>query len=1101
MASGTLVAVSRGGTPGNGQLAVAPGGTAVGAVISADGFAYVSLGGLAASTVLSGGDLGVYGGTAVDTTIGRGSIETVGVAFLVSSNEIVAGVATATTIDGGTLDLEGGNATGDILFGGSGGGLLDIGATTMPSAVISGFGPSDGIDLEDVPYTGLGTATFDAATEVLTVTEGGSSYTLELAGIAASATFSLSADGLSGTGVAMVGAGTSSVSSGVVSSGVDVGNGAQVDVLSGGTAIATTVGAGAGAFVLLGGTEIGTMVQSRGLDEVMAGGIASATTVDAYGRDQVYGVATGALVGYGGAQAIFAGGTAVQSVVDGALTVFSGGVTTSAELVDGSEYVSSGGVASGTLVAGSGGIALGDGAIYVGSGGTMTGAVVNLDGYAALSAGGLAIGTILSGGDMAVDGGTAIDTTIGRGSTETVADVYVVSTAQFIAGVASDTTIAGGTLALDGAIAEGGILFGGTAPGFLDISGTVMPAATIGGFGAADEIDLENLAYSPSGTVSLDSATDVLTVTEGGSSVALQLGGSYGGTVFGLGPDAGTGTVVAIAGSGRVTVSSGVTSTGIGLDNGGVLTLLSGGTAISTTVGAGGVALVSGGGSALATVVQSRGLDLVLSGGVASATVVQSSGGEAVYGSAVGTTVDYAASQTVFGGGTAAGTLVSGTEFVASGGVTRGADVSFGFEVVSSGGLALDTLVGVVGSSALGAGEMAVSSGGTAVGSVVGGPGFVTLSAGALAIGTILSGGDLALAGGTAVGTTIGSGGIETVFVTYVFSTGDYLSGLASATTIAGGTLLLEGGSATGGILFSGSTAGLLDISGTAMPTTPISGFSAGDEIDLENLPFGASGTVTLDASTDVLTVVEGGSSAALELAGADTGDTFTLNPDTGSGTVIGLSSSGTVVGTSDVPCFAAGTRISTDRGEIAVEHLVVGDRVLTGEGEAMPIRWIGHRRVDCRRHPEPRRIWPVLIEADAFAAGSPGRVVLLSPDHAVFAEGVFIPIRHLIDGAAIRQLVVPFVTYFHVELDRHAVILAERLPVESYLDTGDRTGFDTAAGPVALHPAFAAERTDTAFLMDALGFAPLRVTGPEVAAVRTRLAARAAKGRRQARG
>jgi autotransporter passenger strand-loop-strand repeat protein len=508
-------------------------------------------------------------------------------------------------------------------------------------------------------------------------------------------------------------------------------------------------------------------------------------------------------------------------------------------------------------------------------------------------------------------------------------------------------------------------------------------------------------------------------------------------------------------------------------------------------VNAGGLIAVSGGGSAIGTIVNARGLDEVLSGGVARATIVSAYGGEAVYGTAISTVVAYAGSQTVFGGGMAAGSLVDGSELVLAGGVTSGAELTDGTEFVFSGGVANGTVLAVSVDGAFGDGGLAVASGGTADSTVIDPGGFASLSRGAIAIGTILSGGGLALSGGTAIDTTIGSGGVLSALVTYVFSTGDYYTGVASATTIAGGTLVLDGGAATGGILFSGSGPGLLEISGAVMPTATISGFAASDAIDLQSVAYTGSGTVSLDPSTEVLTVTEGGSSLALQLAGSYAATTFSLEPDTGSGSIIGLSNAGAVIGTSDVPCFAAGTRIATARGAIAVEQLAIGDRVVTVEGDMRPVRWIGSRRVDCRRHPHPAKVWPVVILAHAFGPGAPERDLWLSPDHSVFAEDVLIPVKHLINGATIRQIAMPAVTYFHIALDRHAVLLAEGLPAESYLDTGDRSGFESADQPMTLHPAFASERADIAFVMDVMGYAPLRVTGPEVEQVKARISQR----------
>ena len=199
------------------------------------------------------------------------------------------------------------------------------------------------------------------------------------------------------------------------------------------------------------------------------------------------------------------------------------------------------------------------------------------------------------------------------------------------------------------------------------------------------------------------------------------------------------------------------------------------------------------------------------------------------------------------------------------------------------------------------------------------------------------------------------------------------------------------------------------------------------------------------------------------------------------------------------VTCFAAGTRIGTPDGDVRVEDLSVGDLVLTLDGTAEPIRWIGRRVVDCRRHPTPAAVMPVLVEAHSFGSGQPARDLFLSPDHAIFAEGVFIPVKYLINGDTIRQINTASVTYFHVELPQHNVILSEGLASESYLDSADRSSFASADGVIRLQPLFGGELGDVTLAWEALGFAPLRVTGDEVERVRALLRATANKTARAA--
>lgn len=202
---------------------------------------------------------------------------------------------------------------------------------------------------------------------------------------------------------------------------------------------------------------------------------------------------------------------------------------------------------------------------------------------------------------------------------------------------------------------------------------------------------------------------------------------------------------------------------------------------------------------------------------------------------------------------------------------------------------------------------------------------------------------------------------------------------------------------------------------------------------------------------------------------------TITILPDTSGGDV--------------VSCFAAGTPIQTTTGEHPVETLAVGMIVPTVFGpptkfgpQPAEIVWIGHRHVDCRRHPRPEAVWPIRIRRGAFGPDRPHRDLLLSPDHAVLVEDVLIPVRYLVNGASIVQEPMDEITYYHVELDRHDVVLAAGLAAESFLDTGNRVAFANGGPAVAAWPDFAPLRWETE------ACAPLVLTGPILERVRTRL-------------
>ena len=167
-----------------------------------------------------------------------------------------------------------------------------------------------------------------------------------------------------------------------------------------------------------------------------------------------------------------------------------------------------------------------------------------------------------------------------------------------------------------------------------------------------------------------------------------------------------------------------------------------------------------------------------------------------------------------------------------------------------------------------------------------------------------------------------------------------------------------------------------------------------------------------------------------------------------------GLEALGVTNFAAETPCFCRGTLILTARGEVPVEEIKLGDMLVTVSGGLSPIGWIGRRTV-AARFADPLRTWPVRIRAGALAEGVPARDLLLSPDHAVCVDGVLVQAGALVNGTSIvRETVVSEVfVYYHLELDDHALILADNVPSETFIDNVERLGFDNWAEHEALFP------------------------------------------------
>jgi hypothetical protein len=138
-------------------------------------------------------------------------------------------------------------------------------------------------------------------------------------------------------------------------------------------------------------------------------------------------------------------------------------------------------------------------------------------------------------------------------------------------------------------------------------------------------------------------------------------------------------------------------------------------------------------------------------------------------------------------------------------------------------------------------------------------------------------------------------------------------------------------------------------------------------------------------------------------------------------------------------PCFLAGTRIATPRGEVPVEQLVAGDTLSTNSGAAQPIVWIGTGRVLATRG-RRNAATPVIVRKGAIADNVPYRDLRMTKGHSLFIDGALIPVEYLINHRTILfDDHAQEVSIYHIELAGHDVLIADGAPAESYRDDGNR--------------------------------------------------------------
>ena len=184
----------------------------------------------------------------------------------------------------------------------------------------------------------------------------------------------------------------------------------------------------------------------------------------------------------------------------------------------------------------------------------------------------------------------------------------------------------------------------------------------------------------------------------------------------------------------------------------------------------------------------------------------------------------------------------------------------------------------------------------------------------------------------------------------------------------------------------------------------------------------------------------------------------------------------GASIATTCAACYARGTLIGATNGEVPVEALAIGNMVVTASGQPRPVTWIGRRSYAGRFLAANPGVQPIRFHASSLGNGLPRRDLLVSPEHAMFLDGLLIPARCLANGISIvQERGLKRVDYYHVELDSHDVIVAEGAPSETFLDDAGRSMFHNASEFAALYRSravpgrFCAPKVDEGYQLEAI--------------------------------
>ncbi len=765
-----------------GSMYIFSGGYADNNTVNSNGTVFISSGGSANNTTISKGNLYVSAGGAADNTIVNS-----GGAMTISSG----GTANSTTVNSsGKINVSsGGSANSTILN--SGAALAVSSGGTVNGTVINSGGYlyiTMNVSACDTTINSGGSMSIagrGSATDIsinggiLSVSSGGSAVNVIWTPCVGSVSI---ADGgyvtyqsnYSGcyfgsdnqlfsqnmTLTDKVVSGSMFVFSNGSAGNTSITSGGSLLIFSGGSAENTTANSSAVIMIAEGGTANSTLISSGGQMRISSGGTANSTTIRSGGSMNLAagGVANNTLLeGYGSISV--SGGTIMNYVTLndlGYLYILSGGTVNGGQLYSRSQIRVSGGTVNGAALYESG-------TINVSSGGTANDTVLSSGGSLFIASGGTANNTTVNslGTVIVATGGTANSTTANsKGSIEVIGS-----------GTAESTIVNNGGAML--------IVGGGTANNTMVNDGGAMSVAV--------DATANNTMVNSLGVITVFFDGTVNNTTISGGSIILSGGVANSTTVYANG-------LMKISAEGSANYAT--------VNSGGLITVAMGAAASNITVKTGGSLVVSSGGSAT---------NVIWTPCVGTVTVAD--GGYVTYQSSYSGCYFGSDNQLLSQATTMTGTIISGSMYIADGGVASSTSVTSGGSMtIASGGSADNTT--------LNGGNLTVYSGGDAVNTVINN-GAMTVYSGGSAIDVVWT---------PCVGTvTVNDGGYVTYQSSYsgcYFGSDNQLLSQAATMTgkvVSGSMYIFSGGSASDTSVKNGSM--FIASGGVADRTTLSSGY------------------------------------------------------------------------------------------------------------------------------------------------------------------------------------------------------------------------------------------------------------------------------------